>query len=183
MLSWNDIIKLQISYAIGLAKPLSVTVFSYGTSSLSEKELLHVVEENFDLRPGVIIKYEYFILPYIYLTLQMNIFQVKTVFSAKTYKHLLGITWLTIFMTLDPIGFQITATQTSNLRKNGWKWSFWSRRVPVGEAAEIGHPEKYRWTSGKRNGWFNKTLKCWFESGSLILKFYRENTAPDDNLN
>uniref|UniRef100_A0A915K5B3 S-adenosylmethionine synthase n=1 Tax=Romanomermis culicivorax TaxID=13658 RepID=A0A915K5B3_ROMCU len=47
---------VQISYAIGLAKPLSVTVFSYGTSALSEKELLQVVELNFDLRPGVIIK-------------------------------------------------------------------------------------------------------------------------------
>jgi len=74
MLSWNDIIKLQISYAIGLAKPLSVTVFSYGTSSLSEKELLQVVEENFDLRPGVIIKYEYFMLPYIYGILSRQIF-------------------------------------------------------------------------------------------------------------
>lgn len=47
---------VQISYAIGLAKPLSVTVFSYGTSPLSERELLEVVEKNFDLRPGMIIK-------------------------------------------------------------------------------------------------------------------------------
>jgi len=47
---------VQISYAIGVAKPLSVTVFSYGTSPLSEKDLLQVVEENFDLRPGMIIK-------------------------------------------------------------------------------------------------------------------------------
>lgn len=47
---------VQISYAIGLAKPLSVTVFSYGTSVLSENELLRVVENNFDLRPGMIIK-------------------------------------------------------------------------------------------------------------------------------
>lgn len=47
---------VQISYAIGLAKPLSVTVFSYGTSLLSENELLRIVEDNFDLRPGMIIK-------------------------------------------------------------------------------------------------------------------------------
>lgn len=47
---------VQISYAIGVAKPLSVTVFSYGTSVLSENELLAIVEQNFDLRPGVIIK-------------------------------------------------------------------------------------------------------------------------------
>jgi S-adenosylmethionine synthetase len=47
---------VQVSYAIGLAKPLSVMVFSFGTSSLSESELLEVVNENFDLRPGMIIK-------------------------------------------------------------------------------------------------------------------------------
>lgn len=46
----------QISYAIGVAKPLSVMILSYGTSALSEKELLQVVEENFDLRPGVIMR-------------------------------------------------------------------------------------------------------------------------------
>jgi S-adenosylmethionine synthetase len=47
---------VQISYAIGVAKPLSVLVFSYGTSLLSEAELLDVVHSNFDLRPGMIIK-------------------------------------------------------------------------------------------------------------------------------
>jgi len=47
---------VQISYAIGVAKPLSVSVFSYGTSPLSERELLEVVDGNFDLRPGMIIK-------------------------------------------------------------------------------------------------------------------------------
>ena len=47
---------VQISYAIGVAKPLSVLVFSYGTSELSERELLDVVEHNFDLRPGVVTR-------------------------------------------------------------------------------------------------------------------------------
>jgi S-adenosylmethionine synthetase len=47
---------VQISYAIGVAKPLSVLVFSFGTSLLSEAELLEVVHANFDLRPGVIIR-------------------------------------------------------------------------------------------------------------------------------
>ena len=46
----------QISYAIGLAKPLAVMVFTYGTSELDEKEILRIVNENFDLRPGRIIK-------------------------------------------------------------------------------------------------------------------------------
>jgi S-adenosylmethionine synthetase len=47
---------IQISYAIGVAEPLSILVFSYGTSLLSEKELLDVVKHNFDLRPGVLSK-------------------------------------------------------------------------------------------------------------------------------
>lgn len=47
---------VQVAYAIGLAEPLSITVFDYGTSKLSQKELLDVVKNNFDLRPGKIVK-------------------------------------------------------------------------------------------------------------------------------
>ncbi|VDM39289.1 unnamed protein product [Toxocara canis] len=47
---------VQVSYAIGVAKPLSVMVFSFGTSALEENELLQIVNDNFDLRPGMIIK-------------------------------------------------------------------------------------------------------------------------------
>lgn len=47
---------VQVSYAIGIADPLSITVFSYGTSKKSEKELLEIVKNNFDLRPGRIVK-------------------------------------------------------------------------------------------------------------------------------
>jgi len=47
---------VQISYAIGVAKPLALSIFSYGTSPLSERELLEIVETNFDLRPGVLMK-------------------------------------------------------------------------------------------------------------------------------
>jgi len=47
---------VQVSYAIGVAKPLSITVISYGTSPLTEAELLQIVNDNFDLRPGVLIK-------------------------------------------------------------------------------------------------------------------------------
>jgi len=47
---------VQISYAIGIAHPLSITIFSYGSSTKSEKELLEIVKNNFDLRPGVIVK-------------------------------------------------------------------------------------------------------------------------------
>jgi S-adenosylmethionine synthetase len=47
---------VQVSYAIGLAKPLSVYVNSYGTGTKSDEELLHIIEKNFDMRPGVIAK-------------------------------------------------------------------------------------------------------------------------------
>jgi len=47
---------VQVSYAIGISKPLSVFVNSYGTSKLSDGHLLDVIEENFDLRPGIIVK-------------------------------------------------------------------------------------------------------------------------------
>jgi S-adenosylmethionine synthetase len=45
---------VQVSYAIGVAEPLSITVFDYGTSTYSQKELLEIVKKNFDLRPGCI---------------------------------------------------------------------------------------------------------------------------------
>lgn len=47
---------VQISYAIGISHPLSISVFHYGTSSRDEDELLQIVQKNFDLRPGVIVK-------------------------------------------------------------------------------------------------------------------------------
>ncbi|XP_034097998.1 S-adenosylmethionine synthase isoform X1 [Drosophila sulfurigaster albostrigata] len=47
---------VQVSYAIGLAEPLSITVFDYGTSHKSQKELLAIIKNNFDLRPGKIVK-------------------------------------------------------------------------------------------------------------------------------
>uniref|UniRef100_A0A8D3BFI9 S-adenosylmethionine synthase n=1 Tax=Scophthalmus maximus TaxID=52904 RepID=A0A8D3BFI9_SCOMX len=47
---------VQVSYAIGVAHPLSISIFHYGTSQKSEKELLDIVRKNFDLRPGVIVR-------------------------------------------------------------------------------------------------------------------------------
>lgn len=47
---------MQLSYAIGVAKPLSIYVNSYGTGIKSDSELLEIVNKNFDLRPGVIVK-------------------------------------------------------------------------------------------------------------------------------
>lgn len=47
---------VQVSYSIAVAEPLSVSVFAYGTSAKSDKQLLEIVKKNFDLRPGKIIK-------------------------------------------------------------------------------------------------------------------------------
>jgi len=47
---------VQVSYAIGLADPMSVYVSSYGTSKYTEAQLTKIVEKNFNLRPGSIIK-------------------------------------------------------------------------------------------------------------------------------
>ncbi|KAI9303465.1 S-adenosylmethionine synthase [Cunninghamella echinulata] len=47
---------VQFSYAIGVAEPLSVFVDTYGTGTRPESEILEIVKNNFDLRPGVIVK-------------------------------------------------------------------------------------------------------------------------------
>ncbi|VAI59235.1 unnamed protein product [Triticum turgidum subsp. durum] len=45
---------VQISYAIGVPEPLSVFVDSYGTGKIPDREILKLVKENFDFRPGMI---------------------------------------------------------------------------------------------------------------------------------
>jgi len=47
---------VQVSYGIGLAHPLSVNVDSYGTGKYSDKDLVQIINSNFDLRPGAIIR-------------------------------------------------------------------------------------------------------------------------------
>ena len=48
--------EVQLSYAIGVARPVSILVESFGTSSLSNDSLTALVQEHFDLRPGAIIE-------------------------------------------------------------------------------------------------------------------------------
>ena len=48
---------VQLSYAIGVAEPLSVFVDTYGTGKKSDEELVDVIRKNWDLRPGVIGEY------------------------------------------------------------------------------------------------------------------------------
>ncbi|KAG2326075.1 hypothetical protein Bca52824_008803 [Brassica carinata] len=44
---------VQVSYAIGVPEPLSVFVDTYGTGKIPDKEILEIVKENFDFRPGM----------------------------------------------------------------------------------------------------------------------------------
>lgn len=50
-----DKCELQVSYAIGVAEPTSISINSFGTSKLSNEKLIKIVKDNFDLRPRGII--------------------------------------------------------------------------------------------------------------------------------
>jgi S-adenosylmethionine synthetase len=51
-----DKCEIQLSYAIGVARPTSVMIDTFGTGKLSNERLVEIVRENFDLRPAGIIK-------------------------------------------------------------------------------------------------------------------------------
>ena len=52
-----DKLEIGISYAIGVAHPLSIYVDSFGTGKYDDEKLLEIVKENFDFRPQAIIDY------------------------------------------------------------------------------------------------------------------------------
>ncbi len=51
-----DKCEIQLSYAIGVARPTSIMVDTFGTGKLSEEKIIELIRENFDLRPAGIIK-------------------------------------------------------------------------------------------------------------------------------
>ncbi|EUJ42068.1 methionine adenosyltransferase [Brochothrix campestris] len=51
-----DKVEVQVAYAIGVAKPVSISINTYGTSNYSEDQLIEAVNATFDLRPAGIIK-------------------------------------------------------------------------------------------------------------------------------
>ena len=51
-----DRCEIQVSYAIGVAEPTSISVHTFGTGKVSEDELTVLVRDNFDLRPYGILK-------------------------------------------------------------------------------------------------------------------------------
>lgn len=48
--------EVQIAYAIGIARPVSIMVDTFGTHVISEEKIIALVEKHFDLRPGAIIR-------------------------------------------------------------------------------------------------------------------------------
>ncbi len=51
-----DKCEIQLSYAIGVARPTSINVDTFGTGKLSDTKLVELIRENFDLRPAGIIR-------------------------------------------------------------------------------------------------------------------------------
>ena len=50
-----DRLELQVSYAIGVARPVSIAIETFGTNHVDDAKIVEVVNKHFDLRPGAII--------------------------------------------------------------------------------------------------------------------------------
>ncbi len=51
-----DELQLQVAYAIGVARPVSVFVDTFGTGKLSDERIIEIIKKEFDLRPAAIIE-------------------------------------------------------------------------------------------------------------------------------
>ena len=51
-----DKVEIQLAYAIGVAKPVSIMVDTFGTGKLDDEKIAELVERNFDFRPAAIIR-------------------------------------------------------------------------------------------------------------------------------
>lgn len=51
-----DKLEIEVAYAIGVAKPVSIEVETFGTGKISDDKIVEIVEKVFDLRPGAIIR-------------------------------------------------------------------------------------------------------------------------------
>ncbi|MEO7117614.1 MAG: methionine adenosyltransferase domain-containing protein, partial [Candidatus Limnocylindrales bacterium] len=50
-----DRFELEVSYAIGVARPLSISIETFNTGKIPDERLLAIINEHFDLRPSAII--------------------------------------------------------------------------------------------------------------------------------
>ncbi|MFN3491880.1 MAG: methionine adenosyltransferase [Anaerolineales bacterium] len=51
-----DRVEVQVAYAIGVARPLSINVETFGTAKIADEKIAALINEHFDLRPGAIIR-------------------------------------------------------------------------------------------------------------------------------
>lgn len=51
-----DKLEIQLAYAIGVARPVSIEVDTFGTGKISEDKIVEIIEKEFDLRPAAIIR-------------------------------------------------------------------------------------------------------------------------------
>ncbi|MGI9859881.1 methionine adenosyltransferase [Moorella naiadis] len=51
-----DRCEVQVAYAIGVARPVSISVETYGTGKISDDRIVELIQAHFDLRPGAIIR-------------------------------------------------------------------------------------------------------------------------------
>jgi S-adenosylmethionine synthetase len=51
-----DRLEIQLSYAIGVAHPLSISIETFGTGKVSDEVIIDLIRKHFDLRPGAIIE-------------------------------------------------------------------------------------------------------------------------------
>jgi S-adenosylmethionine synthetase len=51
-----DRCELEVAYAIGMARPVSVNVETFGTGKIADEKIAKIITEHFDLRPGAIIR-------------------------------------------------------------------------------------------------------------------------------
>ncbi|KPJ98196.1 MAG: S-adenosylmethionine synthetase [Desulfobacterales bacterium SG8_35] len=52
-----DEVEVQIAYAIGISKPVSINVHTFGTGKIEDKKIKQLIKEHFDLRPKAIIQH------------------------------------------------------------------------------------------------------------------------------
>ena len=52
-----DCCEIQVSYAIGVAEPTSITIDTFGTNNIDENEIISLISKNFDFRPKGLIDF------------------------------------------------------------------------------------------------------------------------------
>jgi len=85
-----DRCEIQVSYAIGVAQPTSITVDTFGTGKVSQERLEKLVRAHFDLRPYGIVKMLDLVHPMYRLTASYGHFGREPVHTTYKWKEFIG---------------------------------------------------------------------------------------------